>query len=133
MTGHAPTKRQPSELPPILHGRETSAVRSKVKRFYSSIAKVFEAWVHRRKSPHTQRAYHRIVDLGRRHVAALNGCGCSSVSGCDSGSGCIQRLRFRLRSAAGAAVRDCGSDCGQRLCSAPAAPLGAGSRTRSSH
>ena len=48
-------------LPPILAGRETPAVRERVSNFYSSVASIFEAWVHRRNSPHTQRAYREDV------------------------------------------------------------------------
>lgn len=44
-------------LPPILGGRETKAVREQVESFYSNVATIFEAWVTRRESPHTQRAY----------------------------------------------------------------------------
>src|SRR5262249_34675947 len=44
-------------LPPILAGAETPAVRKKVERFFSSVAEIFERWVTRRQSPHTQRAY----------------------------------------------------------------------------
>jgi len=44
-------------LPPILAGAETPAARKKVERFFSSVAEIFERWVTRRKSPHTQRAY----------------------------------------------------------------------------
>ena len=48
-------------LPPILAGRITPAVTDKVERFYSSVAEIFEAWVARRSSPHTQRAYRQDV------------------------------------------------------------------------
>lgn len=44
-------------MPPILVGNETPAVRKKVEKFFSSVADIFERWVTRRKSPHTQRAY----------------------------------------------------------------------------
>lgn len=44
-------------LPPVLLGRETAGVRAEVEDFYRSIAAIFEAWVTRRKSKHTQRAY----------------------------------------------------------------------------
>lgn len=47
--------------PPILGGAETPAVRKRVARFFSSIVEIFEAWVTRRKSPHTQRAYREDV------------------------------------------------------------------------
>ena len=44
-------------MPPILAGAETPAARKKVENFFSSVAEIFERWVTRRKSPHTQRAY----------------------------------------------------------------------------
>src|SRR5579863_9509961 len=43
--------------PPILAGRATVAVRKRVQQFFFSVASLFEAWVIRRQSPHTQRAY----------------------------------------------------------------------------
>lgn len=46
-----------SELPAILAGHATPAVAEKVERFYHSIADIFELWVRRRTSAHTQRAY----------------------------------------------------------------------------
>jgi site-specific recombinase XerD len=45
------------ELPTIQAGHSTPAVAEKVRRFYVSIAEIFEAWVRRRSSVHTQRAY----------------------------------------------------------------------------
>lgn len=48
-------------LPPILSGGETSAVRKRVEQFFSSVADIFERWVTRRTSPHTQRAYREDV------------------------------------------------------------------------
>lgn len=48
-------------LPPILAGRDTPAVRERVQHFFSSVASIFEAWVARRQSPHTQRAYREDV------------------------------------------------------------------------
>lgn len=46
-----------TELPPILAGQATPLVERKVEAFFTSVAEIFEAWVHRRESPHTQRAY----------------------------------------------------------------------------
>ena len=46
-----------SELPAIQSGHYTAAVAEKVQRFYISIADIFESWVRRRSSQHTQRAY----------------------------------------------------------------------------
>jgi integrase/recombinase XerD len=48
-------------LPPILAGQQTPAVKRKVHEFYSSIAELFELWIGRRRSPHTQRAYRQDV------------------------------------------------------------------------
>ena len=47
----------PAPLPPILAGRDTSAVRKTVRQFYGAVADIFERWVTRRDSPHTQRGY----------------------------------------------------------------------------
>lgn len=44
-------------LPPILVGTLTPDVHHPVNRFYVSIAQIFESWITRRQSPHTQRAY----------------------------------------------------------------------------
>src|SRR4051794_10614279 len=48
-------------LPPLLAGRETPAAAAAVSRFVNQIASIFEAWVTRRESPHTQRAYREDV------------------------------------------------------------------------
>ncbi len=48
-------------LPPILSGAETPATKRKVESFYYSVAQIFEAWVNRRNSEHTQRAYREDV------------------------------------------------------------------------
>src|SRR3954451_7376362 len=45
------------ELPPILLGRATPVVARQVESFYNSVAEIFERWVARRESKHTQRAY----------------------------------------------------------------------------
>ena len=50
-----------SELPPILVGRHTTAVEAQVRNFYGSVAEIFERWVTRRSSKHTQRAYRQDV------------------------------------------------------------------------
>lgn len=44
-------------LPPILAGRTTGAAQAHVQGFYNAIADIFERWVTRRSSRHTQRAY----------------------------------------------------------------------------
>src|ERR1700722_18998956 len=48
-------------LPPIFAGRATPEVQKRVAQFYVSIATIFEGWVARRPSPHTQRAYREDV------------------------------------------------------------------------
>src|SRR5512135_3617412 len=50
-----------AELPPILVGRLTPAVEAQVGSFYGSVAEIFERWVTRRSSRHTQRAYRQDV------------------------------------------------------------------------
>ena len=45
------------ELLPILVGRATPAVAAQVRDFYESVAAIFERWVTRGASTHTQRAY----------------------------------------------------------------------------
>jgi site-specific recombinase XerD len=49
------------DLPPILVGRHTSVVEAQVQDFYGSVAEIFERWVTRRSSQHTQRAYRQDV------------------------------------------------------------------------
>jgi len=44
-------------LPPILAGQSTPDIQKRVERFYFSIAAIFDTWVKRRPSKHTQRAY----------------------------------------------------------------------------
>src|SRR5438067_10473212 len=48
-------------LPPILIGNSTPTIRKRVEQFYFSVASIFESWVQRRTSPHTQRAYREDV------------------------------------------------------------------------
>jgi integrase/recombinase XerC len=49
------------EPPPILHGSHTPAVARKVESFSNAVAEMFERWVARCQSPHTQRAYRQDV------------------------------------------------------------------------
>ena len=56
-----PKLHNPSPLPPILAGRNTPAMRERVQYFFSSLASLFESWVARRNSAHTQRAYREDV------------------------------------------------------------------------
>lgn len=49
------------DLPPILAGTAPDQVQLRVERFFLSVAAIFEAWVARRSSKHTQRAYRQDV------------------------------------------------------------------------
>lgn len=44
-------------LPPVIAGAHTPQVEARVENFFHSVAAIFEAWVNRRKSEHTRRAY----------------------------------------------------------------------------
>src|ERR1039458_8728652 len=55
------TKGRHAGLPAILIGTQTPAVRRRVESFFFSVASCFDAWVSRRRSPHTQRAYREDV------------------------------------------------------------------------
>jgi site-specific recombinase XerD len=44
-------------LPPVLAGANTPEIERRVENFFHSVATIFEAWVNRRKSDHTRRAY----------------------------------------------------------------------------
>lgn len=52
-----PTLPSPPELPPILVGNTTPQTQARTEQFFFSVAQMFDAWVQRRTSPHTQRAY----------------------------------------------------------------------------
>ena len=56
MTTELATRATP-DLPPVLAGSMTPEVRGRVGDFYNSVAMLFDAWVDRRKSEHTRRAY----------------------------------------------------------------------------
>ena len=60
-TTNLPAVIEHGQLPPILAGAATPQVKQRVEQFFVSIAEIFEAWVHRRKSLHTQRAYREDV------------------------------------------------------------------------
>lgn len=45
------------ELPQVLAGHYSPAIAAKVNQFYFQVADIFDAWVRRRTSVHTQRAY----------------------------------------------------------------------------
>ena len=53
--------RDPDELPPILAGHLTPQLRARAESFFAGVAELFERWVARRPSHHTQRAYRRDV------------------------------------------------------------------------
>jgi integrase/recombinase XerC len=44
-------------LPPVIVGANTPQVEQRVEDFFCSVAAIFDSWVKRRKSEHTQRAY----------------------------------------------------------------------------
>jgi len=44
-------------LPPVIAGANTPEIERRVENFFHSVASIFEAWVNRRKSDHTRRAY----------------------------------------------------------------------------
>lgn len=51
-----------ADLPPVLAGHVTPAVRQRVEKFYYSVAEIFETWLKRRQSGHTQRAYRQDLE-----------------------------------------------------------------------
>jgi hypothetical protein len=55
MTNQLAANRQLA-LPPILAGQASVGMRERVEEFFFSAGSLFEAWVTRRKSAHTQRA-----------------------------------------------------------------------------
>jgi len=48
-------------LPPILLGNDTPDIQRRTEKFYLSVADMLEAWIARRPSKHTQRAYRQDV------------------------------------------------------------------------
>jgi len=69
------------DLPPILTS-STSRVEERVEQFFLAVARIFDAWVARRSSKHTQRAY-----LRRK---------CADWGRCSFGSGMSLLLVFRV-------------------------------------
>jgi len=51
----------PAGLPAVLAGHSTPGLERRVGQFYRSVPAIFAAWVARRPSPHTQRAYRQDV------------------------------------------------------------------------
>lgn len=56
-----PVPAETQNLPEILAGTQTPDIRHRVGEFFASVAEIFEAWVNRRKSLHTRRAYREDV------------------------------------------------------------------------
>lgn len=56
-----PTNATGRELPPVLVGMESAQLKERTQQFYLSVAEIFERWVARRNSPHTQRAYRQDI------------------------------------------------------------------------
>src|ERR1017187_2717884 len=52
-----PGRENQPALPPVLSGAHTPEIERRVETFFHSVASTFEAWVGRRKSDHTRRAY----------------------------------------------------------------------------
>ena len=50
-----------NSMPPIVAGHDTPEMHEQVEAFYRNVAGMFEAWITRRKSVHTQRTYRRSV------------------------------------------------------------------------
>ena len=44
-------------LPPVIAGADTPEIKRRVEDFFHAVASIFDAWVNRRKSDHTRRAY----------------------------------------------------------------------------
>src|SRR5262249_57639251 len=56
-----PPKGLSRKSPPILTGSTPGRIEERVEQFFLSVAQIFEAWVARRSSKHTQRAYRQDV------------------------------------------------------------------------
>jgi site-specific recombinase XerC len=52
-----PGRQNQPALPPVIAGANTPEIERRVENFFHSVASIFEAWVNRRKSEHTRRAY----------------------------------------------------------------------------
>lgn len=59
---NAPTLAAHEMLPAVTLGAETPAILQRVRRFYLSVAELYERWLARNASPGTQRAYRQGVD-----------------------------------------------------------------------
>jgi hypothetical protein len=53
-------------LPPVIAGAFRPEIQERVENLFHSVAGIFEAWVNRRKSDHTRRAYRGDVMAFRR-------------------------------------------------------------------
>jgi len=49
------------EMPPVLAGHATPALKARAESFYRGVAEMFERWASRHGSSHTRRAYRRDV------------------------------------------------------------------------
>jgi len=56
-----PGEGQGAAIPPILAGLESERAQNRVRSFYESIGEIFDRWVKRSESVHTQRSYRRGV------------------------------------------------------------------------
>src|SRR5215472_13684617 len=60
-SGAAPHARSLKEMPPVLAGHATPALKVRADSFYRGVAEMFERWAGRHGSSHTRRAYRRDV------------------------------------------------------------------------
>jgi site-specific recombinase XerD len=60
-SGAAAHARSLKEMPPVLAGHLTPALKARAESFYRGVAEMFERWAARRGSAHTRRAYRRDV------------------------------------------------------------------------
>jgi site-specific recombinase XerD len=62
------SKLDAGRMPPILAGQATAAIERRVERFYLSVSAIFEAWVARKASLHTRRAYRQDLEALIEHL-----------------------------------------------------------------
>ena len=67
-TGAVAIEPRARPVPPILAGHLTPVAVQQVEQFYDSIESIFDAWVRRRPSAHTQRAYREDVMSFVKHM-----------------------------------------------------------------
>lgn len=61
VTAALPSVAASEVMPPVLLGHESARSQERVRSFYESIGEIFERWVTRSQSSHTQRSYRRGV------------------------------------------------------------------------